>query len=366
MSISNKIFYKVFTLGFYRANASLFFISAGLIIGLMRSEDHLALAEVFISSGTMLTIPISFWVIYSILVIKYNRDEMRNERNNFILDSAFLTNLSQFGIIASALLYQFFPIIFYAAFLVTLAILHGNVEVVLIVVVSILLLMLIATWFLWHSFNRPNFDREQTVLEQLVHRKFTRPFSFFSIEWIVRRVLFVLIGVKLFSLLLLYCIAALYSTENYDLRLLIMGVVICCAVQIGLIQQIHRFDNYDFQLYRNLPITLPRKLVNLFFSISILFLPEMGLILSADVFNNYFTVQAIFFLISIPILFYGLMFKRQRSQEELITISFFISMTWILLILFKAPVILLGLINFSMGVWYIHCYGYFFEFHASE
>ena len=59
---------RVWTIAFYKTNASFFLVVLGFAAGFMRGPDHIALAESFIASPILLLIPIGVWMAYAMKV----------------------------------------------------------------------------------------------------------------------------------------------------------------------------------------------------------------------------------------------------------------------------------------------------------
>src|SRR6187455_2700572 len=79
-----RVLVPVFVREFYLANTGFFLLVIAFAGGFMRSYDHVALAEFFISSPLVLIIPIGFWLLYSLKVINFNWEKTKQNENEFI------------------------------------------------------------------------------------------------------------------------------------------------------------------------------------------------------------------------------------------------------------------------------------------
>ena len=74
MSIATSVLNQVFVAQFYRTNAGLFFLVIAFAGGFMRSQDHLALGEILVSTPLLSLIPLSVWIMYCLFVNNFNRE----------------------------------------------------------------------------------------------------------------------------------------------------------------------------------------------------------------------------------------------------------------------------------------------------
>src|SRR6187551_2707599 len=117
MNIIFSILQRVLVREFYRANAGLFFLVIGIGVGFMRSYEHIALAEFFSASPTLMLVPILVWTIYTLNVIKFNRDILQRKENEFILHVTLLPSSQKWIGVLTTLFYQLIPAILYGIFL---------------------------------------------------------------------------------------------------------------------------------------------------------------------------------------------------------------------------------------------------------
>lgn len=82
------------------------------------------------------------------------------------------------------------------------------------------------------------------------------------------------------------------------------------------------------------------------------------------VFSISYLAEAALLLISIPVLFYGLLCMKERSQEQLMSMTFFMAIGWIVIVLFKVPVLLIAAVNFLAGVLCLRKYMHTVEYSA--
>ncbi|HOX84218.1 MAG TPA: hypothetical protein PLJ60_03695 [Chryseolinea sp.] len=364
MKIVSSILQRILVREFYRANAGLFFLAIGISAGFMRSYEHVALAEFFSASPVLMLVPISVWTIYTINVMKFNRDVLKRKENEFIFHVTLLPPPQKWAGLFVTLFYQLLPAILYGIFLMAFAIRNDFMDTILMIIASLLLLVIVGAFALSHALHHSNQEKKVSLLSKFINLSFTKPFPLFFPEWIARREPLMLFGTKIFSSLILLGVTQLYKTDIYDLRLLGLGIVIAFSAQVVLVWEVQRFDNFYFPLNRNLPIPFSKRLLYFVCTLLILIIPELGMIIKnfPAEFNNLNMILSILFALSIPVFFYGWLYTKDRDQEKLMPFLFFFSISWILLILFKIPLWAIASINLNVGLACLKKFYYSFEY----
>jgi hypothetical protein len=358
----------VFIREFYLANTGLFLLVIAFAGGFMRSHDHLALAEFFISSPFVSMIPMSIWVLYTLKVMAFNFERLNQKENEFIFCLMLLPVLKKWSMAVSVLAFQLLPVFIYGLFLCLIATKYGMLLSTLTIVISYMLLISTAAYhFIWWS-HHPNHEKKVLFLDRILNRRFTKPFSLFFIEWLIRNELFKLIGTKIFSGLIIIGVTELFKTDTYDLRLLSFGILISGAANTNIVLLLHRFENFHLQWVKALPISFLKRICVSLLSIGIVCLPEVILLIKNFPENRMWHdyIISTVFLFSIPILFYGLLYVKDRTQEEIMPIVFYCVIGWFVLVLFNVPMLLLGIVNTVAGLFLLKKFFYSFEYIARK
>src|SRR5690606_10447018 len=133
---------KVFAISFYRNNATLFLLVLVIAGGFMRGSDHVMLAEYFVHSLPMLTIPAVVWIAYALFVATFNNATTTRDENLFLRSFIFLSKRNQWMSCATVATNQLIPVHAYGLFLLAVALKNGAftsgaVIVLLLVVITI-------------------------------------------------------------------------------------------------------------------------------------------------------------------------------------------------------------------------------------
>jgi hypothetical protein len=346
------IFQRVFVREYYRQNASFFLLVIGLAGGFMRGNDHIALAEFFVSSPLLLLIPFFVWALYILKVATFNAETLRRNENEFLFAYALLRGKDQWTTAFFTIFNQAAPATIYAIFLMTIAIKHQVFESAVLIIPVLLILIVSASAKLHYTLNHPDQERKVNSIKRLFDKTFSKPYPIFFIEWILRRQPLMLIGSKVFSAALLLCVIYLYGTDTYDHRLLAMGIAIAASAQAPLLLELHYFENFHFSLVRQLPLPFLTRLRYATSTMVLLTLVEIGVLITY--FPPSLSIVVLFlsvlFFISILILLQGILYWKDRKQEQFMSVVFILTMALIVLVLFKIPLLLFILCHILVGV----------------
>jgi len=176
-----------------------------------------------------------------------------------------------------------------------------------------------------------------------------------------------LIGTKVFGMLILLAVSKLYTTDHYDFRLMGMALVIVTGAGAQIMFEIHKFENYHFHLLRQLPIPVWRRISYVMISTMILMIPEAGIIISYFPNDLSFSelIQGLVFLITGLLFWYAFLFRKDQEQEAFMKIVFAFSLSGIVLTLFAVPLWGLAAITFLMSTFWWNKFYYRFEYSST-
>ena len=117
----------------------------------MRSYDHIALAEFFISSPLVLVIPIVFWFFYNLKVINFNGEKIRQNENEFIFCFMLFPVSKQWWMAIRVVLIQLLPLFVYGLFLSLLAWKHEMMNSIIVILIALMILVIISAYHLLWS-----------------------------------------------------------------------------------------------------------------------------------------------------------------------------------------------------------------------
>jgi hypothetical protein len=363
-----KVLNAIFVREFYLAHAGFFLFVVAIAGGFMRSYEHLALAEFFISTPTVMTIPILVWIHYAIKVINFNDETLSLDENGFLSCFVFLPSGEKWTLAIRVAALQLLPVFLYGSFLCVVA---GKYQLFLPILMACLScgLLLWATSFrLIHGLSYSRHEKKISFVSRMLNTRMTKPFPLFFIEWVVRNDFVALIGTKIFTMLAIFGITKLYATDSYDIRLISLGIIISSSANAMLIHALHRFENFHTPFLKGLPLSFFKRLVYTLMTMITLMLPEVIVLTRSFPTGLTWTeyVGTFTLMLSIPILFYGGLFTRDRNQQEMMNIVFALAIAWFVAVLFKIPAGLIAAVDIAFGVYLWQKFYYSFEYISKE
>lgn len=349
---------------YYRTHAIFFLLVGGIAGGFMRSQDHIALAEYFVGSPTLLLLPISIWIMYALNVVKSNTNIITFSENEFLFCFPFFSRYTRWSVVLLTAIVELAPIILYGFFLIATSVKYDLSFITSFLVVTLVVMLVIVSFYLNKKLHTPNTDKNDLIVFKWLNKLVVKPSSLFFIEWIVRREPVIVIGTKIFGLLLLIALTQLYTTDTYDERLLSIGVIVVMCAQSNLTSYLHRFDNHYFSMLRSLPFTIVKRQLSVAITVCVLFSLEIGFLIThfPKSLNISSALSSVALVMSIPLFFYGLLTRKAKKQEELMTLTFFICIGWIIITLYKVPILLIAAGNSGLGFYWLLRNFYNFEY----
>lgn len=344
MNPMSNILNKVIVREFYSAHASFFLVVVGIGAGFMRAPEHLALASFFVSSPLLIAIPIGLSGLYAVIIVRFNLSALEHDENEFLFNTSLCSAKEQWFWLSVTAAAEFFPAIVYGIFLFIVAGSYGAWLSQLLITLGLIVILWMVAFSLFRNLQIKRNENSRWGITLFLNRFISKPYSFFFLEWIVRREAFLFAGTKVFALLMLYGVSRLYKYDTYDIRLMAMGVLVAFSSQVNLIYHLHYFDNQTMPILRNLPLTFGNRFVNLFITMFLLLLPETTMVISIH--PQQLAWFELYYLIglgwSITFFVYGFLHWRSLAIDRLASFTFFMFMAVMLIILSRVPVSILA------------------------
>jgi hypothetical protein len=357
-----KIFAKVYVKTFYAENASFFLVVIGVAGGFMSSVEHKALAEFFLSSPSTAFIPVLLWMLYALKIVNYNATATRRRENEFLLIHSLFPLVRQYRNVSFVLFNQLAPAFLYGGFLVAMAVKLDLWIQLIIISTGLLLILIAASASLKYSLSNPDAEKKVWSIDRLLNKIFIRPYPVFIIEWLARKKTFLLVSTIAFCSVFLFGVLMLYTTDSYDSRLLQMALAIIVSGNIPLIQEIHSFETVHFTIVKQQPLSFFKRIYFLLPVFIFISFPQTALLFRYFPSNlNWVTlIECMTFIIGYPFFLYGLLYRRQLSQEQFMRLAFGCALLLFVLTLFSVPNWIITILSVMIGlaIWKRNFYRY--------
>lgn len=334
---------KVLVMEFYRRNSGFFFVLALLLFGLFTAENHRMLAELAVSDLRFFAMAYAFpWLLYALKTTFWGINAFEEPQSRFLLHH--LSLLSSFRLLRLLMQVQLallMPVLLFVFLLIQSAV-HLNFIFQPLLILFIVVMLTFLPALVWvHRLRRP---RESRAVHFLPAFRFR--FPQLPEAWLLRKLLLeepmLLFLSKVLSLSLLAGVSALYYTDDYDERLLLLGILAAGFIHLGIGDIAAQLDK-QMPLLRNLPLSFFRRLQLKSVSWLLVLLPDFLVLLRncpAET-GLMFTLAAplfLFFLVAALDQMSSLLLRDVRRREKALpALFFFLGFA----IMFSVPVILL-------------------------
>ncbi len=334
---------------FYRQNAGLFFVVLMLAGSFLRAQEHIALAEAAVHAPFMLGLYQVLWLTYTLFATRFAVGVIRQTEVLYYF-RLVPTPRRWLGL----LVVQFVlldPILLYTAFVGWISVeQHTGPSTIQLIAGAVLMLVLPVFW-LDYALKTPNRQSLTANVGAAWRERFTTPYPLFFIRYLLsdQPVLFFL--TKAGSVLLMLGILNLYPTDDYDVRLLALGLLFVAVSHSSMMYHLYQFEHERLALLRNLPVPVSRRLGTYALIIALLLLPEtillvryqpddlsMGVIASVWAFGH-----------SLILLLFTLLFVRHRQPDQMLPVVFGLLLVGFLTIMYQLPLWALSVLGWVMA-----------------
>lgn len=363
-----KTLFRIFNLTiikeYYRQNAVFIFAVMMFAFGFLRAIEHIT----FIKNALKLTSLLSFvflaWGLHGLKVTLFTLRLLESKQNEFLYQTRLFSPMKRF--LAFCLLQLS---LIQLTFLYSLAMIKFGIEdkrwLEVGYIITFNLLLVIAGALIYeYRIQRPNAEQVRIKPMQKLFARFLTPPYLFFIRYLFSKQPVLLLLTKLFCCLVLMGICNLYPTDDYDERLFALGGLFVAAGHTVFCQQYFYFENRFLLISKNLPLSHLQRLLNYILTYFILLIPEIIVLARnlPDGVSYLYIVFLMLFVLSMIFLNHHTQYINNVSDDAYMQRLFFTGILFLLLIMFKIPVILMALVNFSIAAFVFRKHYYLSEF----
>lgn len=355
-----KILHRSLVIEFYKHNAAFFGLIILVFFGFIRGNEHLIIGAFLVSNPGALFFLYALWLVYSIKVILFLKPEIHKSQNSFLESFLLLSNKVKFTSLYSVSLFILAPVLFYGSFLMFLAISKSHFLTVFSITGFILLLSLGLSAYIHYQLHR--LPHEKQVFQLRFFKKITLAPKLFYISFLLRKEVVLFILTKIYTCLLIIGTSALYTTDDFDLRLLATGVLLATVGNVTIMHKYVWFQYQPLAFSLNLPRTYSNIIMSQIMSIIIVSIPEIVVLfrhypISMNVLN---IIGLLLLVIGLNHFMYAWMIRQQVELSNFIVVVFWIVVFTTFFILFSVHPLLIGifLLAISMIIIYFRHYQY--------
>jgi len=342
MKIVSNILQKVLVNHFYKVNAGIFIFLFFALFGLPQQPYyfHTALIHGILESQSFLVFVMFVWLLYGLKCIVFIVNQLNDQKLSFL---HCLNNLNRRKRVLCLLYVQVLicmPILLYAGAILLIGIKQGKwIYVFEIVVFNIVLICLSAFTYLIVLERKTLLPR--IPIPSIVIR-YDKPFFLFSLLHLWHTQKQMLLVTKSFSLLILWIFMHTYEPVGYDIRPLMLCVLLSIISHSAIVVQLKIFDDEGLSFTKNLPISIPNRFLALATTVSVLLIPEFVFVWKG--YGVHFSwpdfPQIVLFPISLVCFFYTVLFFKATTVKQSVPVVFGISTACFFILLYNPGIVL--------------------------
>lgn len=265
---------RVFVGPFYARYAGTFLVVILLAFGFLSPREHIALILAALGSPFFLAVVFVLWILYALNTMAYVRQQLVAPEHRFVQTFWLMPTRIRWPMWLAVQAGLLLPIIAYGVWMLQLAARYGQWRPFGAIVGVLAGLTLAGAGAADFRLRHPR-PSTRTALPRLNIRL---PYElFFPVYWLRHEPLSLLLT-KAFSGLLLAGVCRLYPTDDYDERLLLIGLLLAVLGHAQVGGQLSAFERKYLLLLQNLPFSQTQRFGRYALTYGLIWLPE-GLIL---------------------------------------------------------------------------------------
>lgn len=269
-----SVLYRTLVLPFYARNAGTFLVIVLLAFGFMRPMDHEALITAALGSPFLLAVIFGLWSFYTGRIARFVHGQLAAPEHRFLQTYRLVPPRTRYTMWLLLVTQLLLPIIGYAGWMGARAVHYQAWGPLSGIVGAVLGQTAAGTWAADYRLRHPN-----PAALRLPRLNIRLPYElFFSTYWLRHHPLAVGLT-KLISAGLLVGVCRLYPTDDYDERLLVIGLLLAIITHSGLARQVDAFEHRYLLMLNNMPLSRLRRLGRYALTYGLVWLPELVLLL---------------------------------------------------------------------------------------
>ncbi|GAB4029621.1 hypothetical protein [Spirosoma jeollabukense] len=266
--------YRIFVGPFYAKNAGTFLVILLLAFGFLSAREHKALITAALGSPFLLGIVFVLWGLYLLKTTSFVRQMLSAPEHLFLQSFWLVPNVTRFTLWLAVQTALLFPVIAYAGWMVQLGITYQKWDSLSAIVVCVVSLVLTGATMNDYRLRHPSPDTFR-----LPHLSIRLPYELFFPTYWLRYEPLSLVLTKAFSGLLLAGVCRLYPTDDYDQRLLLIGLMLAILGHSQVSGQVSAFERQYLLILPNLPLSWLQRFGRYALTYGLIWLPEWLILL---------------------------------------------------------------------------------------
>ncbi|GAB3013667.1 hypothetical protein [Spirosoma pulveris] len=265
---------RVFVRAFYARNAGTFLVILLLAFGFLSAVEHKALITAALGSSLLLGIVFVLWGLYLLKTVSFIQQELTVPEHLFLQTFWLIPSLTRWLLWLIIQVSLLLPIIAYGGWMIQIASVYQRWDSLIAIVLVLSGLTVTGVALADYRLRHPN-PSSLRLPQVSIPLRYE---LFFPTYWLRHEPLS-LVLTKAFSCLLLVGVCRLYPTDDYDQRLLLIGLLLAVLGHSQVGSQVSAFERKYLLLLQNLPFSRLQRLSRYTLMYGLIWMPELLVLL---------------------------------------------------------------------------------------
>ena len=265
---------RVFIQPFYVRNAGTFLVIILLAFGFLSATEHKALITATLGSPFLLALVFGLWGLFLLKTTSFVRQELGIPEHLFLQTLWLAPIPKRLGLWLLVVIALLAPVLAYGGWMVQVAVSLHKWDSLIAILLWFVLLLVVGVWLNDHRLRHPNPD-----FVRLPHLSLKLPYELFFPAYWLRHEPLSLVLTKAFSGLLLAGVCRLYPTDDYDQRLLLIGLLLAVLGHSQVGGQLSAFERHYLLMLPNLPLSAWQRFGRYALIYGLIWLPDLFILL---------------------------------------------------------------------------------------
>jgi len=270
---------KALSKPFYQAHAGFFFVLIFFGLGFLRGNDHKAIAQYIANSDAMTGFLLLLFLAYQIQVVFFIKSLLRKAEFRFIRDLALIRPIRQVFLLAFPYISLNSIVILYSCFVGTHMLDSSTYQRLIAVAGYVLFSILICSWLTVKQLKSTTYEYQISFIVRFFHTQFRKPVAlWYPIHLLKSRPIMYSLT-KALSISLFIGFFTIYELQRYDWRFLAVGTILAMGANLILAHEYFEFQIKQLAYFRNMPMTIGKRLSGYLVTVGILLIPEVIIVI---------------------------------------------------------------------------------------
>lgn len=320
---------------FYRQHAGAFLFLFFILFGIQPSfndalKTHYAIITGILTSVNFFLVALLCWVLYTARAIFFFRGCLQKESYDFLYQLNALLPAKRFRLLLQMNSFLLAPVVCYGLLILSVAITENIIVNGILVIISITILILLATLISYYFLSRAKAQQE-------VKGRFVFPLPktlpVFTLRFVFRQQFITLLILKLLSFGCLYFFARTEASVFEERMLWLLYITSLIGHSIIVYKNFH-FIEAELSFYRNLPVKSIIILLSLLAVYTVILIPEAWALRAVLIIqgNAFGYIWMILTGPSLLLLIHSLLYTEDMTMEEYLKLLFGV---WVVFVFFS-------------------------------